>query len=139
MDDRMYQSGKQFIKFAVVGASGTVVNLLVLKLTLTSWSLFHETTPYAVEAFASGLAFSVAVVNNYLLNRRWTFRSSGVMHVEFAKFFTVSLCGLGLNEVVFWVFRGQLDLEVFVSQLLAIACVLPFNFVANKLWSFRGS
>jgi putative flippase GtrA len=36
------------------------------------------------------------------------------------------------------VFRAQLELHVMVSQLLAIACVLPFNFVVNKLWSFRG-
>jgi len=110
----------------------------VLKLSLLLWGQFNESTPFAVEAFASGLAFAVAVVNNYLLNRLWTFRSSGTMGTEFLKFLVVSLCGLALNELVFWVFRAQLDLHVMVSQLLAIACVLPFNFVVNKLWSFRG-
>ena len=114
-----------------------VVNLVVLKLTLLAWGQFNATTPFAVEAFASGLAFAVAVVNNYLLNRWWTFRSSGTMGTEFLKFLTVSLAGLVLNELVFWVFRAQLDLHVMLSQLLAIACVLPFNFVVNKLWSFR--
>ena len=138
MDERLNRSGKQFVKFAVVGAIGTVVNLAVLKLTLLLWGQFNESTPFAVEAFASGLAFAVAVVNNYLLNRWWTFRSSGTMGTEFVKFLVVSICGLALNELVFWVFRAQLNLNVFVSQLLAIACVLPFNFVVNKLWSFRG-
>ena len=138
MDERLYRSGKQFVKFAVVGAIGTVVNLAVLKLTLLLWGQLSESTPFAVEAFASGLAFAVAVVNNYLLNRWWTFRSSGTMSAEFLKFLVVSICGLVLNELVFWVFRAQLDLHVMVSQLLAIACVLPFNFVVNKLWSFRG-
>ena len=138
MDERLNRSGKQFVKFAVVGAIGTVVNLAVLKLTLLLWGQFNESTPFAVEAFASGLAFAVAVVNNYVLNRWWTFRSSGTMGPEFLKFLVVSICGLVLNELVFWVFRAQLDLHVMVSQLLAIACVLPFNFVVNKLWSFRG-
>ena len=138
MDERLYRSGKQFVKFAVVGAVGTVVNLAVLKLTLLLWGQFNESTPFVVEAFASGLAFTVAVVNNYLLNRWWTFRSSGTMGPEFLKFLVVSICGLVLNELVFWVFRAQLDLHVMVSQLLAIACVLPFNFIVNKLWSFRG-
>ena len=138
MDERLNRSGKQFVKFAVVGAVGTVVNLAVLKLTLLLWGQFNESTPFAVEAFASGLAFAVAVVNNYLLNRWWTFRSSGTMGTEFVKFLVVSICGLALNELVFWVFRAQLNLNVFVSQLLAIACVLPFNFIVNKLWSFRG-
>ena len=138
MYKRLNRSGTQFVKFAVVGAIGTIVNLAVLKLTLLLWGQFNENTPFAVEAFASGLAFAVAVVNNYLLNRWWTFRSSGTMSTEFLRFLVVSLCGLALNELVFWVFRAQLELHVMVSQLLAIACVLPFNFVVNKLWSFRG-
>ena len=138
MKARLQKSGKQFVKFAVVGATGTIVNLMVLKATLLIWAQFAAETPFTVEVFASGLAFAVAVVNNYLLNRWWTFRSSGSMGGEFAKFLTVSIAGLGLNELAFWLFRGELGIDVMISQLLAIACVLPFNFVVNKLWSFRG-
>lgn len=127
------------MKFAIVGGIGTIVNLAVLKLTLVLWGTFNETTPFAVEAFASGLAFAVAVANNYLLNRWWTFRSSRAMSTEFLKFLVVSIAGLGLNELVYWLSRTRLDLQVLVSQMVAIACVLPFNFVGNKLWSFRAS
>jgi dolichol-phosphate mannosyltransferase len=137
MGPRVARSTRQFVKFAVVGAIGTVVNLAVLRLTLLAWEQVAADTPYAVEAFASGLAFSVAVVNNFVLNRRWTFRSSGPLHVEFGKFLTVSLAGLALNEVFFYLFRARLELHVMLSQLLAIACVLPFNFLLNKFWSFR--
>lgn len=129
----------QFCKFAVVGGTGTVVNLAVLKLTLVVWGVFADTQPFAVELCASALAFCVAVGNNFLLNRLWTFRSSGPIHHEFGKFFLVSLAGLGLNSACFSVFRGHFALPVLISQLVAIACVLPFNFLANKLWSFRGS
>ena len=79
----------------------------------------------------------VAVVNNFLLNRWWTFRSTGPAHLEFGKFLTVSLAGLGLNTVAFSFFRAHLELHVMLSQLLAIGCVLPFNFLLNKFWSFR--
>jgi putative flippase GtrA len=139
VDERLQRSATQFVKFAVVGAVGTVVNLAVLKLTLLVWEQFSTTTPFAVEAFASSLAFAVAVVNNFLLNRWWTFRSDGPAYQQFGKFLTVSLAGLCLNELVFWVFRDRIGLDVLLSQLIAIACVLPFNFVFNKLWSFRGS
>jgi len=138
VDERLYRSGKQFAKFAVVGAIGTIANLAVLKLALLVWGHYTTSTPFVVEAFASGLAFVVAVINNYLLNRWWTFRSSGTMGSAFLKFLVVSLAGLVLNEVVFYAFRAQLHVNVLVSQLVAIACVLPFNFIANKLWSFRG-
>ena len=139
MDARLQQSGKQFVKFAVVGGIGTIVNLVVLKATLLIWGRFAAETPFAVEIFASGLAFAVAVVNNYLLNRWWTFRSKGSFGGEFVKFLIVSIAGLGLNELAFWLFRGQLGIGVLVSQCLAILCVLPFNFVVNKLWSFKDS
>ena len=137
MDDRLKRNVTQFGKFAVVGGLGTIVNLAVLKATLFAWDQFAASTPFVVEAFASGLAFAVAVVNNYLLNRWWTFRSTGTMSTEFLKFLVVSLSGLVLNELVFYVFRAQLELSVLISQMLAILCVLPFNFIANKLWSFR--
>ena len=46
----------------------------------------------------------VAVTNNFLLNRHWTFRRQGSAeaHAGFqaARFFTVSLVGLGVNLVV---------------------------------------
>jgi putative flippase GtrA len=137
LDARLEQSGKQFVKFAMVGATGTVVNLVVLKATLFLWGRLIGDPTFSVELFASGLAFGVAVVNNYLLNRWWTFRATGSFSVQALKFFIVSCAGLGLNELAFWVFRGQLDIGVLISQGLAILCVLPFNFVVNKLWSFR--
>ena len=137
MDDRLKRSLTQFVKFAVVGGIGTIVNLIVLKGSLYVWDQLAVSTPFVVEAFASGLAFAVAVVNNYLLNRWWTFRSSGAMSTEFLKFLIVSLAGLALNELAFYIFRAQLQISVLVSQMLAILCVLPFNFIVNKLWSFR--
>jgi putative flippase GtrA len=137
VDARLQESGRQFVKFAVVGATGTVVNLVVLKATLFLWGSLVDDPTFAVEVFASGLAFCVAVVNNYLLNRWWTFRATGSFSVQALKFFIVSCAGLGLNELAFWLFRGQLGIDVLISQCLAILCVLPFNFVVNKLWSFR--
>ena len=137
MDVRLQESGKQFVRFAVVGGIGTIVNLVVLKATLILWSRLVGDPTFGVEIFASGLAFGVAVVNNYLLNRWWTFRSTGSFAGEFLKFLIVSVAGLGLNELAFWVFRGQIGIGVLVSQCLAILCVLPFNFIMNKLWSFR--
>lgn len=136
---RLKRSGKQFVKFAIVGGVGTIVNLIVLKASLLAWEQFSTSTPFSVEILASALAFVVAVVNNFLLNRWWTFRSTGPVHAEFGKFLTVSVAGLGLNTLVFSLFRGHLNFPVMLSQLLAIACVLPFNFTINKLWSFRGA
>src|SRR2546430_15507809 len=56
----------QLAKFCAVGASGYVVNLAVYT-SLLRWAGLH----YLAAAVCS---FGVAVTNNYLVNRHWTFR-----------------------------------------------------------------
>src|SRR5438045_9482379 len=56
----------QLAKFCTVGASGYVVNLAVYT-ALLRWAGLH----YLAAAVGS---FCVAVTNNYLVNRHWTFR-----------------------------------------------------------------
>ena len=54
-------------------------------------------------------AFCVAVINNFAWNRLWTFDArDGHAGFQAARFFAVSICGLGLNLAL---------LELFVSGL----------------------
>jgi putative flippase GtrA len=146
----------QFLKFAIVGSSGVIVNVAVFSATLIVWlaltghihsgaDLAHslkglvtksaQDIPRAVDYVANALGFAVSVMTNYYLNRRWTFRSTGRVATELPKFVTVSIVAYAGNLVVFSLARTQLG--PVVSQLIAIAVVMPINYVANKLWSFR--
>jgi putative flippase GtrA len=125
---------RQFAKFALVGGSGVLVNLAVFNLTLLILSgRSHPATDY----IANGLGFIVSVATNYYLNRRWTFRSDGSIGREFPKFLTVSVAAYALNVAVFGLCHTKFGLASNPSQLIAIAFVMPFNYVMNKLWSFR--
>jgi dolichol-phosphate mannosyltransferase len=139
VDVALKKSLKQFVKFSFVGASGVLVNLAVFNLTLLLWRLSAGETGTAAEYIGNLLGFVVSVLTNYYLNRRWTFRSSGEVRRELPKFFTVSVMAYLVNLAVFTLARHGLDLSENVSQLVAIACVMPINFVLNKLWSFRGA
>ncbi len=59
------------------------------------------------------------------------------MRRELPKFFTVSVLAYVANLIVFSICLRGFHLAPNVSQLIAIAAVMPINFVANKLWSFR--
>ncbi len=120
---------RQLLQFCVVGATGYVVNLAVFAI------LVHVTDlHYAVAAVGS---FLVAVTNNYLLNRLWTFRDErGSMVWQGARFLVVSVAALGANLVVLTALVSSGVSEV-VAQAIAIVLVTPVNFVGNKLWSFR--
>jgi dolichol-phosphate mannosyltransferase len=120
---------EELVKFCVVGASGYVVNLAVYTLLLKAAG-FH----YVPAAIGS---FLVAVTNNYLWNRTWTFRDQrGHLVLQGMRFFVVSTLALGANLVVLHLLV-RAGLGEVVAQAIAIVLVTPVNFVGNKLWSFR--
>ena len=119
----------QLFKFAVVGASGYIVNIAVFALLAELVELHHI-------AAAVG-AFCVAVLNNFWWNRHWTFRASGG-HAGFqaARFFAVSALALGVNLVVLELLVTAAGVAEVPSQAIAVAVAMPVNFVGNKLWTF---
>jgi|SRR3954451_12079836 putative flippase GtrA len=119
----------QLGKFCAVGASGYVVNLAVYWLLLDYGNLHY--------ILAATCSFLVAVANNYLLNRVWTFRGSrGDFAYQGPRFLVVSSVAFGANLLVLQGLVG-LGLGEIVAQAIAIVVVTPLNFVGNKLWSFR--
>ena len=128
---------RQFVKFALVGGSGVVVNLAVFNLTLLVWNAAHGHPHRGAEYLANAFGFVISVMTNYYLNRRWTFRSSGRLAIEFPRFVAVSVMAYLLNLAIFTLFRSEFGLGPNLSQLLAIAFVMPFNYIVNKLWSFK--
>ena len=121
----------QLVKFALVGGSGYVVNLVVFALLSEVAGLHH--IPAAVGAFC------VAVTNNFLLNRHWTFRArDGHAGFQAARFFAVSLVGLGFNLAVLELLVSVAEVPELPAQALAVAMAMPVNFIGNKLWTFDG-
>ena len=121
---------EQLVKFCVVGASGYAVNLVVYVLLLKGAGLHYM--PAAIGSFL------VAVTNNYVWNRRWTFRGQrGHVVFQWLRFLVVSTLALGANLVVLYVLVEAGLGDAIVAQAIAIVLVTPVNFIGNKLWSFR--
>jgi putative flippase GtrA len=119
----------ELLKFSVVGLSGYVVNLAVYVSLLKGAGLHYLP--------AAACSFVVAVTNNYLWNRLWTFRSSrGHVYYQGMRFLVVSVAALGLNLAILRVLVA-LGTDKILAQAVAIVLVTPFSFGANKLWSFR--
>jgi putative flippase GtrA len=121
----------QLIRFGMVGGLGFVVNLAVYALFVHALS-----TPYQIAAV---LAWLVAVLNNFVINRHWTFdASAGRVHFQAIRFFVVSLAAfLLVNLVLLTLLVEDAGMAKVPAQALAVAASTPFNFLGNKLWSFR--
>lgn len=118
----------QLLKFGLVGGSGYLINLAVFAI-LAGLGVHH--------VLAAIGAFCVAVTNNFVLNRYWTFGpGEGPAHFQAARFFTVSLASLGLNIAVLELLISSHTTGELAAQAIAVAVAMPFNFLGNKLWTF---
>jgi dolichol-phosphate mannosyltransferase len=121
----------QLVRFSIVGGTGYVINLAVYSVLVQVVDLHY--LPAAV------LAFCVAVTNNFLLNRHWTFRATdGSAVFQAPRFLAVSLIALGFNLLVLELLVGVIGVGKIPGQAAAILAATPLNFVGNKLWSFSG-
>ena len=120
----------QLLRFATVGASGYVVNLVIFTLAVHGAGFGY--------ALAATLAFIVALANNFVWNRLWTFKAAdGHAGFQAARFIVVSLCAFTFNLLVLFALVEFAGMAKVPAQAIAIAAATPLNFVGNKLWSFR--
>ena len=120
----------QLVRFGLVGLSGYVVNLAVFAALVHGAEVDYR--------LAATVAFLVAVANNFLWNRTWTFRArDGHAGFQAARFLVVSVAAFLLNLAVLHVLVELAGMAEVPAQALAIAAATPLNFLGNKLWSFR--
>ena len=126
---RRPSSWLQLLKFGAVGGSGYLINLAVFALLAGTAGMHH--IPAAVGAFC------VALTNNFLWNRHWTFES-GDGHAGFqaARFIAVSIAALLINLATLEALVLKTSMDELAAQAIAVAVAMPFNFLGNKLWTF---
>jgi putative flippase GtrA len=119
----------QLLKFLCVGGTGYAINLAVFALLAVALDVHH--------LVAATIAFVVAVLNNFWLNRHWTF-AAGDGHAGFqaARFFAVSVVAFLFSLAVLELLVSSLGAPKVMAQAISLALATPLNFIGNKMWSF---
>jgi putative flippase GtrA len=119
----------QLLKFGLVGSSGYLINLAVFAVLTDAFGLHH--------VLAAVGAFCVALTNNFLWNRHWTFEAGhGHPGFQAMRFLAVSVAALMINLIVLEILISNASLGDLSAQAIAVAVAMPFNFLGNKLWTF---
>lgn len=137
----------QLLKFVLIGASNTLIDLLVT---------FALNAIFGIYYLAKIIGYACGIINSYFWNSRWTFREERRRDArEIITFIAVNLVTLGLSLLLQWIFRDQFHLDTwwmdFAGEnfftklingerfclLLASGIALLINFVGNKLLVFR--
>jgi putative flippase GtrA len=118
----------ELIKFTLVGLLNTGIDVAIFFL------LTRIGTQYVA---AQVVSYSCGAANSYLLNKIWTFRSSGLSYAEIVRFTTVNLISLGISVVVLSLLHSTAGLGLAAAKGGATVCALAANFLGNKLWVFK--
>lgn len=131
----------RFIKFGLVGASGTFINIAVLyscqEFLLLQIADFQSRLNYSIAT-----AITVATLSNFYWNRRLTWRdrqyeASPIVLVLFFKYVMAAGISIAIQSVMTKSLSNYL--HYIVANLVAIALSSIFNFVANDRLTFRRS
>jgi putative flippase GtrA len=139
--DRAGQNVKEvvrFVKFALVGSLGAVIDFSVLNLLVLAFGV--------PKVWANTCSFTAAVISNFTWNRLWSFPESRQrpIRTQLPQFALVNLIGLGINQAVFlgldhYVFGpafGRLGYNL--AKAVAIIVVLFWNYGINRIWTYKG-
>jgi putative flippase GtrA len=138
----------RFLKFAVVGTIGAVVDFGIANLLVYA---FH--VPLVV---AGTVSFICAIISNFVWNRVWTYpdsRSKSVVS-QFVQFSVISVMGLAIRvpilkfgEPLLLSFFNNLPFEIpfftpdFLAKnftlAIAVIIVMFWNFFVNRYWTYN--
>jgi putative flippase GtrA len=122
---------EQAVKFGAVGVLNTLVDL-GLYFVLTRWLGLS-----GLPVLAKGISYGAGILNSFLWNRNWTFRSQASAWKTLLPFVLVNLVGLGMNTGSMQLGLNVVRLPELVSLGLATCLTLAWNFVLSKFVIFR--
>lgn len=137
----------RYLRFATVGASGTVVNIAVL-FTMQEWVLPLLIADKSLRlSLALALAIAVATVNNFAWNSLWTWadrllgESSARLAMDrstFKRFVKYALsCWLGVLIQYGLTLFLSAYMYYLIANVLSILVASVSNYLTNDWWTFR--
>ena len=136
----------RFIRFAIVGSIGFLVDLITFNLFRSGLGISPE--------ISSIFSFLVAVASNFIWNRYWTYPDSRSKPIigQLFQFIIVNVVGLGIRTIVFILIKKPLvnlfeilpiclPLKAYIlgenlSLAIVVIIIMFWNFFINRYWTY---
>ena len=147
-----HSEAAQIGRFGLVGILNTVVDFIV-------YNLIHLVLPSLLPAIAAVISGTVAMVNSFVFNKNFTFRTKKLPPAKLILFFALTIVGIYIIRPIvvgvltgYWLWPGQVAYRVagilhlplsqdFVSYntalVAAILIVLVYNYLTYKYFIFN--
>lgn len=125
---------KYFIKFAMVGSAGILVNMGLFYILNTQAKLNYK--------ISSIISIETSILFNFFINTIWTWRDrkqSGKKHsvIRFLKYHLITLISGIINYGILVLLVDVFSLNKYIANLTGILIASGINFILNHLWTFK--
>jgi putative flippase GtrA len=118
----------QIIKFCGIGLLNAIV----------SYGAFFLLVNYLYYLFALLIAHIIGVINSFLWNKYWVFKTKKFNLWEFIKFNLIYAVVFIVNAVSLFVGVDIINMDPILAQLLLLPIITGVSFFGQKLWTFKG-
>ena len=120
----------QFIKFAIVGLSNTIINLSIYYFCI--FIGLHYLIAYT-------LGFLISVCNAFFWNNKYVFVNKQETNIfkAFIKVFASYGFSFLLSIVLMALLVEICNISSLVAPIIKMMVTIPLNFFLNKIWAFK--
>ncbi|MCB9798160.1 GtrA family protein [Candidatus Nomurabacteria bacterium] len=124
-----WESRDQFLRYAVVGTSGTALDLGSLHIlrNLLGWS---PTLSVVVNQ-----VFIIAY--NFSLNKYWSFKSQAMPHQQFVRYLALTAMNYAVAVGVMHFFAEIRGYDALLVRVVNIVASVAWNFALFKKWVYK--
>ena len=132
----------QFLKYGLVGGMNTIVTFILIAICKDILGIN--------EYVSNAIGYIGGLINSFIWNKCWVFKSHKKTHIEAFKFFAGFLICYGLQLLVVWILNEhsfirecEIDLKYYTLGGYGIATIIGnitytvANFIYNRLITFK--
>jgi len=119
---------RQLFKYSIVGIFNTAIGLTVIYFFFNVLSFNY--------IVANIIGYACGLVNSFVWNKNWTFKSSQHYSKEIVPFLIVFGISYAANLLAVIISVEFIKIHPNIAQILGIAAYSSTNFLINRYWTF---
>lgn len=118
----------QIFRFLIIGGTAFIIDYALLYILTEYFDIYY--------LISSTISFIVSLLFNYIASIKWVFetKEEDSQTKKLTIFITLSIIGLGINQLIMWTLSDLLTIYYMISKIVATAVVMCWNFITRKIF-----
>ena len=125
--EKIYHKFRELILYGMIGGFCSALDFGI-------YTLLGLIIPFLI---ANIISVHCGIICSFLLNRNFNFKVKDKTKMRFLSFYLVGLSGLGISELLLWVFSTRMGLNHIAVKLATVVIVALYQFLLNKYITFK--